>query len=273
MSEIVLYIDDKQEFPDNVDGLLEQTGYQLVHTADPEEALRLVREEEPALVLIEVLLPDCDAFDLMEQMGCSNAESSLPVVIVTRGERTSELYGRAVEMGAKDFLCKPIVRAQILEAVLEYANSEDPKTDNEAEPKSDPRDFEGDLSDQPLPKLVEEPRWYNALTTNCTTTIRQHTRHVAANRPFNWKILVNGYINELGYDRGTIDNSLPFEELKRRSEITTKAQSAGNALDFSRQIRVDTFPGRKGFRSNRRILGSERDEANRQVEFDSAFVV
>jgi len=90
--------------------------------------------------------------------------------------------------------------------------------------------------------LVDEPTWYNALTTNCTTTIRRHARHVGANNPFNWKILVNGYINEFFYDRGTIDDRLPFEELKRRSEITKKARSAGNALDFSRQIRVD-LPG------------------------------
>ena len=90
--------------------------------------------------------------------------------------------------------------------------------------------------------LVDEPTWYNALTTNCTTTIRQHARHVAPKNPINWKILVNGYIDELGYDRGTIDNSLPFEELRRRSEITKKAQSAGNAPSFSSQIRVD-LPG------------------------------
>jgi len=90
--------------------------------------------------------------------------------------------------------------------------------------------------------LVDEPTWYNAFTTNCTTTIRRHVSHVAPRNPFNWKILVNGFIDELGYDRGTIDNSLPFAELKRISQITKKAQSAGNALDFSRQIRVD-LPG------------------------------
>ena len=91
-------------------------------------------------------------------------------------------------------------------------------------------------------KLVVEASWYNALTTNCTTTIRQHARHVAPRNPFSWKILVNGYIDELGYDRGTIDTSLPFEELRRKSEITQRAQAAGNDPDFSRLIRVG-LPG------------------------------
>jgi len=87
-------------------------------------------------------------------------------------------------------------------------------------------------------RLVEKPRWYNALLNNCTTAIRQHQRHVASGRSFDWRIIVNGYIDELGYERDTIDTSLPFDELRRRSDITEKGKAAGNAPDFSRQIRA-----------------------------------
>jgi hypothetical protein len=86
-------------------------------------------------------------------------------------------------------------------------------------------------------RLVSEPRWYNALLHNCTTVIRQHARHIAAQRPFDWRIIVNGYIDELGYERGTIDTSLPFDELRRSSNITERAKAAGTSPDFSRQIR------------------------------------
>jgi len=86
-------------------------------------------------------------------------------------------------------------------------------------------------------QLVNKPRWYNALLHNCTTVIRQHAQHVAAQRPFDWRIIVNGYIDELGYERGTIDTSLPFEELRRKSNITEKGKAAGTSPDFSQQIR------------------------------------
>jgi len=86
-------------------------------------------------------------------------------------------------------------------------------------------------------QLVSKPRWYNALLHNCTTVIRQHAEHVADQRPFDWRILVNGYIDQLGYERGTIDTSLPFEELRRKSAITERGKAAGNSPDFSRQIR------------------------------------
>ena len=93
--------------------------------------------------------------------------------------------------------------------------------------------------------VAEKATWYNALTTNCTTTIRRHVQHVAPNNPFSWKILVNGYIDELGYDRGTVDTSLPFTELRRRSNITKKAQAAGSSPDFSMLIR-EGLPGKHG---------------------------
>jgi hypothetical protein len=86
-------------------------------------------------------------------------------------------------------------------------------------------------------RLVNAPRWYNALVNNCTTVIRQHAQHVAARRPFDWRIIVNGYIDELGYERGTIDTSLPFDELRRRSNITERGKAAGTSPDFSQQIR------------------------------------
>jgi len=88
-----------------------------------------------------------------------------------------------------------------------------------------------------LNRLTSAPRWYNALMHNCTTVIHQHTQHVAAQRPFDWRIIVNGYIDELGYERGTIDTSLPFDELRRTSNITERAKAAGNTPDFSRLIR------------------------------------
>jgi hypothetical protein len=87
-------------------------------------------------------------------------------------------------------------------------------------------------------RLAVRPRWYNALTHNCTTTIRRHAQHVAPRNPFNWRILVNGYLDELGYMRGSVDTSMPFPELRRRSDVTERAKAADTAADFSERIRV-----------------------------------
>ena len=93
--------------------------------------------------------------------------------------------------------------------------------------------------------LDTEPVWYNAASHNCTTTIRHHVQHVARGNPLDWRLLVNGYIDEMGYERGNLDTSLPFEELRARSDIGERARAAGDALDFSRRIR-EGLPGARG---------------------------
>jgi hypothetical protein len=86
--------------------------------------------------------------------------------------------------------------------------------------------------------LVEEPAWYNALTHNCTTSIRLHAVDLGIEHPWNWRVLINGYAEELLYMRSMVNTSLPFEELRVLSDITERAQAAGTAPDFSTRIRV-----------------------------------
>ncbi|MCP5058430.1 MAG: DUF4105 domain-containing protein [bacterium] len=93
-----------------------------------------------------------------------------------------------------------------------------------------------------IDRLAQQPRWYNAASHNCTTTIRRHVQHLAADRPFDWRILVNGRLDELGYERGTVDTSLPFDELRRVSAISARAQTSPIDAGFSARIR-DGLPG------------------------------
>lgn len=85
--------------------------------------------------------------------------------------------------------------------------------------------------------LADHPEWYNALTQNCTTTIRGHTQHIGAAGSLDWRMLANGHLDELLYERGQIDTSLPFADLKVRSNITDKAKAADDSPDFSAKIR------------------------------------
>jgi hypothetical protein len=85
--------------------------------------------------------------------------------------------------------------------------------------------------------LYEKPEWYNAATSNCTTNIRTHTKLYAEDSPWDWRFLVNGHLDQLLYERGKIDTSLPFEETRRRAYVNPLAQAANGADDFSERIR------------------------------------
>ncbi|MEM7171778.1 MAG: DUF4105 domain-containing protein [Pseudomonadota bacterium] len=91
-------------------------------------------------------------------------------------------------------------------------------------------------------RLREVPEFYNTLTTNCTTNIATHAWALGGDLPVSWKILASGYFPELVYQHGALDQSLPFEELKRRSLVNDRAQTAEREGDFSKHIRAG-LPG------------------------------
>jgi len=86
-------------------------------------------------------------------------------------------------------------------------------------------------------RLADHPRWYNALTQNCTTTIRGHAQNAGAGGRLDWRLFANGHVDQLLYERGQINTDLPFRSLRARSNITEKAKAAGDAPDFSTRIR------------------------------------
>ena len=86
--------------------------------------------------------------------------------------------------------------------------------------------------------IKDRPRFYNTLTTNCTTMILAHTTMNPGHLPMSWKVLLSGYAAEYAYDQGRLDRSLPFAELERRGHLNARAQAADKSPDFSRLIRV-----------------------------------
>ncbi|PHS14022.1 MAG: hypothetical protein COA78_06340 [Blastopirellula sp.] len=87
-------------------------------------------------------------------------------------------------------------------------------------------------------QLAKKPEFYNTLTNNCTTNIVRHVNQLAPNRvPYDIRIMLPGNSDEYAYDLGLLDTSVPFEELKQRSQINDLAEKHQNDSDFSNKIR------------------------------------
>ena len=93
-------------------------------------------------------------------------------------------------------------------------------------------------------ELAERPRWYHALTTNCTTAIFR--RYGSSRPPLDWRVLVNGQMDRWLYDLGVVETGgLDFEELRRESLINERVKAAGGIEDsgaFGRAVRAG-LPG------------------------------
>ena len=86
-------------------------------------------------------------------------------------------------------------------------------------------------------RLKDRPQWYNALTANCTTDIWKHIFPYYPRAKLDWRILASGYVDEMAYDLGVVDRSLPFPEFRRRSLINERSKAAGGDPAYSEIIR------------------------------------
>jgi len=95
---------------------------------------------------------------------------------------------------------------------------------------------------QRVNRLKEQPEWYNALTDNCSTAARSHMAPYNPEAKLDWRIIVNGFVDQFIYEQKILDQNLPFAQLKARSYINARGQAADRDPDFSRRIR-DDLPG------------------------------
>ena len=81
------------------------------------------------------------------------------------------------------------------------------------------------------------PRFYNTLTTNCTTSILMHTRIHPESPPMSWKVLLSGYVPDYLYELGRIDTTKPFADLEKLSRVNERAHAADKDASFSQRLR------------------------------------
>jgi hypothetical protein len=87
--------------------------------------------------------------------------------------------------------------------------------------------------------LAGHPRFYNTLTTNCTTTIFDIARAVTPSIPFDWRVMLTGYLPSYLYERGAVDTSISLDELSRRADINSRIDAGLGETEFSSFLRKD----------------------------------
>src|SRR5215469_10720818 len=85
--------------------------------------------------------------------------------------------------------------------------------------------------------LAARPRFYNTLTTNCTTTIFNMMRAVRSSIPFDWRVVLTGHLPSYLYEHGAVDTRISLEELRQRADVTGRVEAGSSEVEFSSRLR------------------------------------
>jgi hypothetical protein len=88
-------------------------------------------------------------------------------------------------------------------------------------------------------EMHDRPRFYNTLTTNCTTGVLLHSRVNPNSPPWSWKVLLPGFVPQYVYELGRLDRTRSFAELERQAWVNERAHAAERDPAFSQRIRAE----------------------------------
>src|SRR6201988_2567017 len=103
----VLIVDDNELNRDMLARRLERKGYEVIVSANAREAIRLVQEEKPDLVLLDIEMPDVSGIAALKMIRELHSANELPIIMVTARNQSEDVV-KALNMGANDYVTKPV---------------------------------------------------------------------------------------------------------------------------------------------------------------------
>lgn len=110
----VLIVDDKKENLIVLESILENLNINIIKATSGNEALGYLLDYEFAVVLLDVQMPDMDGFELAEIMRSREITANIPIIFVTAINKEQEYVFKGYDLGAVDYLFKPIIEPKII---------------------------------------------------------------------------------------------------------------------------------------------------------------
>jgi DNA-binding response OmpR family regulator len=113
----VIYIEDEQEMIDLVRLILSRKGIEVKGANGGREGLDMIRQEPPDLVLLDLMMPDMDGWDVYQQIKADDATAGIPVIVITaKAQSIDKVLGLHIAK-VDDYISKPFSPQELVESV------------------------------------------------------------------------------------------------------------------------------------------------------------
>ena len=112
----ILIIEDNPSFSRAINHIVEKEGYEVSTASNGMTGLRMAKDNPPDLLILDVMLPGLDGFEICSQLRADESTEKLPIIMLSaKGQEADKTTGLSV--GANEYLTKPIDRALLLEKI------------------------------------------------------------------------------------------------------------------------------------------------------------
>jgi two-component system response regulator VicR len=116
-SKTIVYIEDEPEMIDLVRLILSRKGYQVVGATGGREGLDVVRQHVPDLVLLDLMMPDIDGWDVYQQIRADETTKHIPVIVVTaKAQNIDKVLGLHIAK-VNDYISKPFSPQELVNSI------------------------------------------------------------------------------------------------------------------------------------------------------------
>jgi len=103
--KVILLVEDDEFLAELYGTKLSLEGYEVVLASDGEKGLKLIKEKKPQLILLDIILPKIDGFEILKTIKADKALKNIPVILLTNLSQKDEVK-KGLDLGAQDYLIK-----------------------------------------------------------------------------------------------------------------------------------------------------------------------
>ena len=115
----ILLIDDEEELVSSLSEVLEENGYKVIIATNGMEAIKKAKEERPDLILLDIMMPKMDGYEVLRQLKTSAEAWAIPVIMVTARSDSGSIL-KTQDSRAADYIIKPFDVSEVLSSIQRY---------------------------------------------------------------------------------------------------------------------------------------------------------
>jgi CheY-like chemotaxis protein len=119
MAYKILVVDDEPTIVRLMEFILARQGHEMIVAVNGEEALQKIRAQQPDLVLLDIMMPRIDGYEVAHQLRSDPATASLPIIMLSAKAQEEDIR-KGIEVGVDKYITKPFSPEHLVHVVADY---------------------------------------------------------------------------------------------------------------------------------------------------------